>query len=313
MLERKIDYLPPGHRNRPGYPMEAKGLLFHTTNNWSDGAGDEMHAEYMENQRDRTVSWHLTVDKDSSTQHLPFSENGWHAGDGGEGFYNRNWIGMEIACEAVAPGEPLDKATYDNAVEEAARICKLFGFGWDQLQPHKVVYGKDCPHHTLFVHDQFKKDVFAKMIVNDIQKPTVPTATPGDGYIHVVKAGDTLTGIAELYKTSIHALVTLNQLENPNMIYVGQRLKLQGTVPPPPPKAPIVNAPVSQVAIVPYPGYPLKKGSTGKDVERVQRAVKVTADGKFGPVTEAAVKRYQSAHRLTVDGIVGRNTWNTMF
>lgn len=66
-------------------------------------------------------------------------------------------------------------------------------------------------------------------------------------------------------------------------------------------------------AIVPYPGKLIKKGSTGKDVERVQRAVKITADGKFGAKTEAAVKAYQKRHRLTVDGKVGPETWNRMF
>lgn len=66
-------------------------------------------------------------------------------------------------------------------------------------------------------------------------------------------------------------------------------------------------------AIVPYPGKVIKKGSTGKDVERIQRAVKVTADGKFGVKTEAAVKAYQKRQGLTVDGKVGPETWNRMF
>lgn len=66
-------------------------------------------------------------------------------------------------------------------------------------------------------------------------------------------------------------------------------------------------------AIVPYPGKVIKKGSTGKDVERIQRAVKVTVDSKFGSKTEAAVKAYQKRQGLTVDGRVGPVTWNRMF
>lgn len=44
----------------------------------------------------------------------------------------------------------------------------------------------------------------------------------------------------------------------------------------------------------------------------VQQTVGVTADGKFGKATEAAVKRYQTAHGLTADGIVGHDTWKSL-
>lgn len=62
-----------------------------------------------------------------------------------------------------------------------------------------------------------------------------------------------------------------------------------------------------------YPGHYIRRGSTGKDVERVQRAVGVTADGIFGPKTEAAVKAYQKRHGIRADGIVGPITWSVMF
>ena len=41
----------------------------------------------------------------------------------------------------------------------------------------------------------------------------------------------------------------------------------------------------------------------------VQRAVGVTADGKFGNNTKNAVINFQKAHRLSPDGCVGLNTW----
>lgn len=66
-------------------------------------------------------------------------------------------------------------------------------------------------------------------------------------------------------------------------------------------------------AIVPYPGHVLKRGSKGKDVQRIQRALGVEAVGEFGPQTEAAVKAYQKRKGLVADGVVGVLTWNMMF
>jgi peptidoglycan hydrolase-like protein with peptidoglycan-binding domain len=53
---------------------------------------------------------------------------------------------------------------------------------------------------------------------------------------------------------------------------------------------------------------PLKKGSHGARVERVQHYLGLPADGIFGPGTKRAVKRFQRAHGLTADGIVGPAT-----
>lgn len=66
-------------------------------------------------------------------------------------------------------------------------------------------------------------------------------------------------------------------------------------------------------AVAPYHETLIKRGSSGKSVERIQRALSIHVDGIFGAKTEAAVKAYQKRHNLTADGIVGPQTWNTMF
>lgn len=54
----------------------------------------------------------------------------------------------------------------------------------------------------------------------------------------------------------------------------------------------------------------LSPGATGGYVKGVQRLVgDVAVDGIFGPVTESAVRNFQTAAHIGVDGIVGPVTW----
>ena len=61
----------------------------------------------------------------------------------------------------------------------------------------------------------------------------------------------------------------------------------------------------------------VKNGSKGSDVKNLQTQLNglgynLSVDGVFGSKTLAAVKDYQSKNGLTVDGIVGTNTWNSL-
>ena len=64
----------------------------------------------------------------------------------------------------------------------------------------------------------------------------------------------------------------------------------------------------------------LKKGSVGNDVKALQMLLIVGgyscgsagADGDFGSGTDAAVRKYQKANGLTVDGVVGAATWGKL-
>ena len=51
---------------------------------------------------------------------------------------------------------------------------------------------------------------------------------------------------------------------------------------------------------------------SGNAVERLQKALKISVDGEFGPATESAVKRLQARHGLTPDGVVGPATWSVL-
>ena len=60
--------------------------------------------------------------------------------------------------------------------------------------------------------------------------------------------------------------------------------------------------------------HTLRYGDTGSDVRALQymlrsRGHAIDVDGSFGPQTRDAVKAFQRAKGLTVDGLVGPNTW----
>lgn len=59
----------------------------------------------------------------------------------------------------------------------------------------------------------------------------------------------------------------------------------------------------------------LKKGSNDPAVRDLQEALRALGydpgpvDGVFGATTESAVKAFQQAREITIDGVVGRVTW----
>jgi LysM repeat protein len=55
---------------------------------------------------------------------------------------------------------------------------------------------------------------------------------PAAGTTYTVKAGDTLSGIGAKYKMDWKALAKLNNIANPNVISVGQKLKITAAAPP---------------------------------------------------------------------------------
>lgn len=61
----------------------------------------------------------------------------------------------------------------------------------------------------------------------------------------------------------------------------------------------------------------LSYGSSGDEVKKLQKALNevgysLDVDGQFGTKTQSAVKSYQQKNGLSVDGIVGVNTWNSL-
>jgi putative chitinase len=65
--------------------------------------------------------------------------------------------------------------------------------------------------------------------------------------------------------------------------------------------------PITEAVSPPAPTA-LKRGSSGAEVVKLQRALGITADGAFGPGTEAALKQWQTGAGLAVTGIADAAT-----
>ena len=60
-------------------------------------------------------------------------------------------------------------------------------------------------------------------VSQDVSQQTENVETPE---YYIVKAGDNLTKLSKRYGTTVQSLVELNEIENPDLIYVGQILKI---------------------------------------------------------------------------------------
>lgn len=140
----KTNLVPSSRYNlKAPYKMVAKGITLHNTYNDASAVNE---ITYMK-RNNNVVSYHIAIDNKDIVQGLPFDRNGWHAGDGGNGYGNRNTIGIEI-CYSKSGG-----ARYDEAETKAIKYAALLLYqnNWDisKVWKHKNWSGKNCPHRIL--------------------------------------------------------------------------------------------------------------------------------------------------------------------
>ena len=174
-----------------------------------------------------------------SVQTLPWNHRGWHAGTGTSGgSANNTHIAFEICEDGLADTAYFGKV-YQEAVELTAMLCKQYNL--NPLSDGVVICHSEgyqrgvASNHADVMHwfpkhgknmDTFRQDVSKAMGGAAQVKPQAP-ATP-TGKTYTVAKGDTLSGIAAQYGTTVDTLVELNGIQNPNLIVVGQVLKLPG-------------------------------------------------------------------------------------
>lgn len=144
--------------NKCPYTMVAEAITVHNTAN-DASANNEI--AYM-NRNTEQVSFHFAVDDFEVVQGLPLDRNGWHAGDGANGYGNRKTIGIEI-CYSKSGGERFDKAER-LAAKFIAQLLFERKWGLDRVGTHQMRSGKYCPHRTL----DYGWDRFLNMVGNEL-------------------------------------------------------------------------------------------------------------------------------------------------
>ena len=246
---------------KAGRTITPKGVMVHST-----GANNPLVARYVqpvEGQKDEAqlkaeiggnrnandwnnpgldVCTHAFVGKLAdggvgTVQTLPWNHRGWHAGTGTSGgSANNTHIAFEI-CEDDLTDEGYFRKVYQEAVELTAMLCKTYN-----LNPmangvvicHSEGYQRGvASNHADGMHwfpkfgksmDTFRADVSKAMTPAQV-KPQPPVS----GKTYTVVKGDTLSEIAQKYGTTVDTLVQLNGIKDPNLIVVGQVLKLPGS------------------------------------------------------------------------------------
>ena len=93
---------------------------------------------------------------------------------------------------------------------------------------------------------------------------------PVDGVLHTVKAGETLTGIAQRYQVDLQKIIgyAANGIQNPEALTVGQQLIIPGGIKPAPkPSAPAKSASVAQPAVASGGALMIPAGAPATPVE----------------------------------------------
>lgn len=254
-----------------------KWLVIHYTAN--DGDSAKGNGNYFKNNKPK-ASAHYFVDDNVIVNSVPDNYTAYAVGgkkynNNGGKYYgvctNTNSLSIEL-CDTKRNGKSdLSSETRKNAIELARHLCKKYKIDKNHIIMHYQVNGKLCPKY--FVEDtkawkKFKDDIFAE--TNKLV--TIPTVIN-----------------ANLVKEMQKAL---------NSAY---KLKL------------VIDGKLGEKTKTAIKTYLIRNGSKGAYAKWVQKRLNakgynIKVDGVFGSKSVAALKKYQKAKGLTVDGVCGYTT-----
>jgi len=165
--------------------------------------------------------------------------------------------------------------------------------------------------------------------VNRISHVGICIKNNGDGTIQVIEGntsgtakGDQRNGGMCVEKTRAYVKDNKKKLLNGIVgwgrpVYVGEEnlpllSKIGSSDSPKNSKEKVANPKVKVKSVAKTSFKPLKVGSKGVKVKKIQSALKITCDGDFGPGTEKAVKGFQKSNNLKVTGVIDQPTFKNI-
>lgn len=154
-------------------------------------------------------------------------------------------VTIEVASDTKHPYAVNDRA-FAALLDLVTDICKRNGIRklvWStkkadrvnhkngcNMTVHRDYANKSCPGDYLYNrHGEIAAEVNRRLGVAD----TAPDAGAAQGVtVYTVKKGDTLSQIAAKYGTTYQAIAAFNGIKNPNVIRVGQKIKIPASAAP---------------------------------------------------------------------------------
>ena len=142
------------------------------------------------------------------------------------GYKNGNAQKPATKTPATVTGQQLHEDTHSYTVKSGdnlSAIASKYNMTVNALATLNGISNPNLiyPGQTLRVADSGKGDSVSN-------NATAPIANNASNTTYTIKSGDTLSGIASRYGTSVSALASLNGISNPNWIYPGQVIKVSG-------------------------------------------------------------------------------------
>lgn len=230
-------------------------------------------------EADKCMHGFIGYDKDQNVivaQTLPYEYICWGSGKGKKGSYNSTHLQFEI-CQGSNTDEAYYRAAVKCAEEYCAYLCRLKGWSADCIVSHReaALAGYASNH--------------------------------GDPESWMKHFDDNM----DKFRARVAALLGEEAPAEPQVIP-----EVTPAKDPEPVKADGVTTGGGKTVTIEL--TTLRNGSKGAEVETLQRLLTAighpcgAVDGIFASTTLAGVKSFQKANNLTVDGIVGKNTWTAL-